>query len=554
MHPYPESLQRLIHVAANLTEPHPSISGEQTRLRARLIASITLSSVFASISWALVLIALNYPLVAALEFSAALLMLPLYRFSRTAHYERAGLGLVALIHIECIILLLLVPDMAITPMVLLPAYLCSLFFGWTAITLSATFSVGSFVLIALGLPGDWSHLGLNLTILIFGASVIGVFGGMLRYATLQLERQSQQLAHSQARFQAAIDGSIDLFCLLEAVRDSQGKLIDLTIREANPITETTFHRSRRELIGQSVKTIIPPHHHEYILSRSAAVIESRSVLMNELEFMPGVTWEFQLVAVQDGVAISARNITERKLAEKRRVELQIEREQVRVLQQFISLVSHDTRTPLATIKTSLYLLERVEDWEKRKVYLQRIDEQVDRVHHILHDMETLARLDDRSDLTFRREDINEVLQTIVDELQPTAMLRQQTLVLDLQESLPLFDLDWSAIRKALGNLIQNAIQHTPPATTITLRSWRADQQVMVDVIDQGEGIAPEDLPYIFERFYKGNKARTPDGSGSGLGLAIARRVVEAHRGQLTVDANPGGGSRFRVSLPIPDNR
>jgi signal transduction histidine kinase len=101
----------------------------------------------------------------------------------------------------------------------------------------------------------------------------------------------------------------------------------------------------------------------------------------------------------------------------------------------------------------------------------------------------------------------------------------------------------------LSNLVQNAIRHTPPDGTILLEVHEELTTVRVDVVDSGEGVAPEDLPHIFERFYRGEKSRVRGQGGTGLGLAIAQGLVEAHGGRIWAQSAPGEGARFSFVLP-----
>jgi signal transduction histidine kinase len=106
------------------------------------------------------------------------------------------------------------------------------------------------------------------------------------------------------------------------------------------------------------------------------------------------------------------------------------------------------------------------------------------------------------------------------------------------------------ISQVLGNLLTNALRHTPPGGRVTLSARAIGGAVEVTVADTGVGIPPEDLPYIFERFWRGDKSRSRAGGGSGLGLAIARQLVEMHGGKIGVESTPGQGTRFTFTLPL----
>ena len=103
--------------------------------------------------------------------------------------------------------------------------------------------------------------------------------------------------------------------------------------------------------------------------------------------------------------------------------------------------------------------------------------------------------------------------------------------------------------RVLNNLVGNAVSHTPPGGHVTIHAKTDGERVKVSIRDTGEGIQPEDLPHIFERFYRGEKSRSRASGGAGLGLAIARGIVEAHGGKITVESAPGQGSPFIFTLP-----
>jgi signal transduction histidine kinase len=122
-------------------------------------------------------------------------------------------------------------------------------------------------------------------------------------------------------------------------------------------------------------------------------------------------------------------------------------------------------------------------------------------------------------------------------------------LLDCPADLPLVLADVDRTEQILVNLLGNALQYTEKGT-ITLKAWREKQEVWIAVIDTGIGIAQEDLPYVFEKFWRADRSRSRYSGGSGLGLSIARRLVELQNGHLTVESELGRGSTFKFSLPV----
>ena len=113
----------------------------------------------------------------------------------------------------------------------------------------------------------------------------------------------------------------------------------------------------------------------------------------------------------------------------------------------------------------------------------------------------------------------------------------------------MIEAELAKIQRVLYNLVQNAIQHTPANGSITLATSVVPEGVQVDVTDTGEGITPEDLPLVFDQFFRGEKSRSRETGGTGLGLAIASRIVEAHHGRIWVESQVGQGARFSFILP-----
>jgi len=122
----------------------------------------------------------------------------------------------------------------------------------------------------------------------------------------------------------------------------------------------------------------------------------------------------------------------------------------------------------------------------------------------------------------------------------------------LPEDLPLVDVDPQRIGQVLGNLLNNALVHTPSGGEIVVMARTKESEVEVSVRDTGEGIRSEDLPHIFDRFYRADKSRVQVASGTGLGLAIARQLVKAHGGRIEVESEVGRGTQFTFALPVAE--
>jgi signal transduction histidine kinase len=213
-------------------------------------------------------------------------------------------------------------------------------------------------------------------------------------------------------------------------------------------------------------------------------------------------------------------------------------------------VAHELRTPISNVRGQL---EAIGDkLMKPDVHtLSSIYEEVILLSRLVDDLQDLT-LAEAGKLKLRKqqEDLKQLIEQAVKAVRHTATTRKISLHSDLPEELPLIDIDAQRISQVLHNLMANAIAHTPKGGSVTVTTTQTDKVIEISVSDTGEGIPAEDLPNIFERFYRVDKSRTRSTGGSGLGLTIARRYVEAHGGTIAVESEHGKGSRFFFTLPF----
>lgn len=255
-------------------------------------------------------------------------------------------------------------------------------------------------------------------------------------------------------------------------------------------------------------------------------------------------------AVTGLVGIS-RDITERKQLEKQTHELTAERERVEILQRFITGMSHDFRTPLSIINTSVYLLAKQTDPEKRGEYIRRLEEQSVHIQHMLEDLLTMSELDGHSfQYRFDPVDVIAVIQSVIRQFEPLAHIQSHQIIFQADERHLMINADVTYLRRAVANLVENAIHYSDRGGVITIRTAHSDTLLDILVEDTGIGISESDQQRIFEYFYRADAARATETGGTGLGLPISKRIVEAHGGSLHVHSNPGHGSTFIITLPI----
>jgi signal transduction histidine kinase len=243
-----------------------------------------------------------------------------------------------------------------------------------------------------------------------------------------------------------------------------------------------------------------------------------------------------------------KEIAERKRIEEQRLQIAVEREKSRVLTQFIEDALHEFRTPLSTISLNLFMLQQNVDDPKSKGYLTKIESQSDSILALVEALASMARLDSRAALQLHTSPLPAIIQGVVAVRRD--VLRQRELVLNLtaDSHLPSVPVDEEQLALALGSMVDNAIQHTGPGGSIIIRTTRQADEVVIAIQDTGVGIDAEDLPHIFKRFWRKDKARST--RGFGLGLPIARQIIDLHGGRIVVDSRPGEGSSFKIILPV----
>ncbi len=280
------------------------------------------------------------------------------------------------------------------------------------------------------------------------------------------------------------------------------------------------------------------------------VVRERSELTTKLHVKNGV-WSVVMTPLTAGEALRGAVVVLRDVTEEFRIE--------KLRRDFVANVSHEIRTPLSMLQGySEALLDDIAATpEERREMVQVIHEESQRMGRLVQDLLDLAKMEaGHLDLVLRRVNVSQLLQRIHRKYAALAKDRGIALEWRAEEQLVLEQADEDRMEQVLANLLSNAIRHTPPGKAIRLSARRVTagggDWVELEVADEGMGIPAEDLPYIFERFYKADKARKRDGGGgTGLGLAIVRHLVEAHGGEIHVRSELGKGTTFTVRIPVP---
>lgn len=218
---------------------------------------------------------------------------------------------------------------------------------------------------------------------------------------------------------------------------------------------------------------------------------------------------------------------------------------------FVANVSHELRTPITSIAGFAETLMEtgMEDEEIRETFLKIIFEESKRMQVLIEDLLILSRLEhDKSHINEIEVNTSEILAEVVPMIEQQAEQKNIQFSVTAEENL-IFQADSQRLKQVLINLLTNAISYTPQNGLVKLRVFESENNICFEVSDTGIGIEQQDIPRIFERFYRVDKARSRDTGGTGLGLAITKHIVEAHRGTIKVDSEINKGTTFTVQFP-----
>ncbi len=224
-------------------------------------------------------------------------------------------------------------------------------------------------------------------------------------------------------------------------------------------------------------------------------------------------------------------------------------EQQRLRRRLMNDIAHELRTPLSVIQAQAEaLIDGV--FPPTPENIRPIHEQVLLLRRLVDDLRELA-LAEAGELKMTQEplDLARIVRHAVEGMRSTAEQKNIRLVTEIEGAPLEVQGDAQRLEQVLLNLLSNAVRHTPPGGTITVRAWRKENRVYVQVRDTGPGIPPHQIPHVFERFWRGDQSRSRETGGTGLGLAIARKWVEAHGGRIWAESPPGEGAIFTFMIP-----
>jgi signal transduction histidine kinase len=213
-------------------------------------------------------------------------------------------------------------------------------------------------------------------------------------------------------------------------------------------------------------------------------------------------------------------------------------------------VAHELRTPLTNAQG---YIEAIKDGlrEPDAHTIEATHRQILQLHRLIDDLRLLTLAESgHLELRFESQLLTELLNSVVNGFEPRAQAKGINLIRKYPQSLPAITMDRTRVAQVVGNLLENAILHTPSGGSVEVRAEHAGDRIVVTVADTGEGIPADALPHVFDRLYRHDRSRNRSSGGSGLGLSIAKELVEAHGGSIGVESEVDTGTRVYFSLPV----
>lgn len=364
---------------------------------------------------------------------------------------------------------------------------------------------------------------------------LGELAGALIYLTSSVRKKSEKKLTEQTKIAAILQNMSDGIMVF----DSKGKLTLINIEakkllNRKYVDDITFNRFFKEINAD-----ITLEELQYAPPEDSA---EREITINDL------TLQFSFAPVskddKDGdVIVILHDVTKHERLERAR-------------RDFVADVSHELRTPLTVIKSYADILADTPDAEPevRTRFLDTISSETDRMTKIISDLLTLSKLDENANYTRPDDDIDirSMLEGLAERLELTARKKEQTITYTPINDVPHIIGDRDGLERVFTNIISNALKYTPTGGEINIFSSKVYNDIIVKVSDNGIGIPKDQLPNIFDRFYRVDKARSRDKGGTGLGLAIAKQTIEsAFHGKISIASELNKGTDVTVTIPAP---
>lgn len=378
---------------------------------------------------------------------------------------------------------------------------------------------------ALMAKGDFDH-----KIEVKSNDEIGKLTGMFNFLTMRLKDTLEEMSDEKEKVEAILTNMADGVVALND--DGQIIHINPAAKKMLSMGKNLNNKQSEEKINNLLDIDFDKFSQEEAKSREMLVQINKLTLK---AIIAPLNRDGRIV----GVIIVLQDITKQHRLENMRKE-------------FVANVSHELRTPLTTIKsyTETLLDGALEDKNIAKTFLGVVNDEADRMTRLVSDLLELSRLDSK-DTRWNKAAINSgyIIREVISKLQMSIKQKNQEIKIDIPEETPDIFVDKDKIEQVLQNILSNAIKYTPQEGKIYVKLKKSGNMAKIIIKDTGVGIPKDDLPRIFERFYRVDKTRSREQGGTGLGLSIARELIEAHDGKIDIKSQLGQGTSVIVSIP-----
>lgn len=352
------------------------------------------------------------------------------------------------------------------------------------------------------------------------------------------------LSHHAARMQS----------ILETIKDAiwSVSIPDFQVTYINPSGARLFGYPVSAFYEQAdlVENLVPSNWRANILEQGEGDLEYAITSANgDAHHVHNRAW---LIRDAQGQAVRIEGIlsdvTEQKILQEQAIQLEIHRERIQLLSDFITNASHELLTPLTILSTGIYLMAKMDQASQRQAKRTQLDQQVQYLNTMIKQMLEMVKLDRLDQIDLIPIELEALVKGFIGSY--VSSKPNVKIMMDADTSLKGAIGDADYIGLALKQLLDNAVRFSSAHNEVLVHIKRKSQSIILSVEDKGIGIAPENLERIFEHFYKVGIARTRADNGAGIGLAMVKRIMELHHGSVTVESVLGQGSIFSLSFPI----
>lgn len=540
-----------------LIAPYPLVTDERERAQAKFFTALILGILGISLVYTIIaMLVTSWP--SKVNFAGLVILLTIYLFSRSRYYQTAPylfIGIFWLFVFSVITFNVSVEFSDTVFYLVIPILVAGVMLPLKSLYAVTSISVISVVIFSTIINQTHDEQLVSMPNMLNSVFIMVTAMFLLAHRTRMQNRQQVKLQQTEQRYQTIVNGVNDGVWYLDR-QTGKGyfspRYMEIIGYEPDEFSHTN-HEWRKRL---------HPEDKERVLENTVPCANGKTDRFSveyRLRHKDG-SWKWVL---DRGVNLKDENgevyrlmgmhtdITQHKKLEQQSFELELERKRMQLLSSFITHSSHEFKTPLSIINSSAYMLTKTTDNERRGHYLNNIETQVKTINTLVSALSIMATLDSTPSLNLDKVDIAEVIEYIYATHQKNMNNNQVTGVIEKRHSSLFVYADYDYLQHAVGAIFDNAVRFTQPGGEIRVLLDRKGDDVNIIMSDDGVGIHEDDLPHIFERFYRSDKVGTT--RGFGLGLSIAKRIIELHGGNVEIDSKVGEGTVCNIRLPINPN-